>query len=263
MSYRARRVPDGRAVQAFDWHCAAAGATAEAASFIAFGRGAAGAATAAARVEAPVDRLGAEAVGDEPMREAGHDAADPTPMSEGELQTRVAAIERDAFAQGYAAGERSGAEAGAQRAEALVRRLTETLDELANLRRTIASDAEHDLVRLALAVAKRVVQREVQLDGDLVAALAHVALERLDARRGPATIKMHPDDVAQVSPRIGADWDRAAIRLVADASVARGGCIVESGNGRVDATLDGQLAEVTHALLGRPAEADTQARPAA
>lgn len=263
MSYRARRMPDSRAVQAFDWNGAAVGAPLAPPPFVAFDHGIASHTAPIESDHAAVEPGEADALGDDGVVEPGHEPPSAPLMSEGELQARVAAIERDAFAQGYAAGERSGAEAGAQRAEALVRRLTETLDELANLRRIVASDAEHDLVRLALAVAKRVVQREVQLDRDLVAALAHVALERLDAGRGPATIKMHPDDIAQVSPRVGADWDRAAIRLVPDTGVARGGCIVESGNGRVDATLEGQLDEVTHALLGRTDTADKQARPAA
>lgn len=183
--------------------------------------------------------------------------------SEADLRDRAAAIEREAFSQGYAAGERAGAEAGAQRADALVRRLSATLDELANLRRTIASQAEHDLVRLALAVARRVVHREIQLDAQLVAALAHVALERLDAGRGPALLKMHPEDIERLKASTTTEWAQSAIRLVPDASVARGGCVVETAHGRVDATVDRQFSEIAHALLGEPGAVAAEVRPAA
>ncbi len=257
MSYRARRVPEGRPVRAFDWSLATGGSHPTPA-FVAY--------VEPGPAAAAPDAQGSAAAGDVVRRGAsGDDAAQSTAAieSESELKDRVAAIERDAFSQGYAAGERSGAEAGAQRADALVRRLSATLDELANLRRTIASQAEHDLVRLALAVARRVVHREIQLDAQLVAALAHVALDRLDAGRGPALLKMHPEDIARLRDTTTAEWAQSAIRLIPDASVARGGCVVETAHGRVDATVDTQIAEIAHALLGEPGAVAIQVRPAA
>ena len=47
---------------------------------------------------------------------------------------RLSEIERDAFAKGYEQGERSGMEAGGRRAEAMLRRMTSTLEELGALR---------------------------------------------------------------------------------------------------------------------------------
>ena len=67
------------------------------------------------------------------------------------------------------------------------------------------------MVQLALTLARRVVHREVTLDPELAAALAHVALERLGTTT-PATIRLNPEDytvVAQDSARWGgADRDR-------------------------------------------------------
>src|SRR4051794_10994157 len=50
-------------------------------------------------------------------------------------QVSLAELEREAFASGYAEGERAGFDAGAHRAEAMLRRLAATLDELTTLRR--------------------------------------------------------------------------------------------------------------------------------
>src|SRR5687768_6929048 len=63
-----------------------------------------------------------------------------------EHQARLAAMERDAFAKGYAQGERAGAEAGAKRSEAMLRRLGETLEEMASLRQQILLQSERQLV---------------------------------------------------------------------------------------------------------------------
>jgi flagellar assembly protein FliH len=249
-------VQEGRLVQVFDWSGATAGAHL-APAFVTY-------AEPVPIAPSPGDlRTAHDAEGGVVGADHRAVASAVAHESEAELRDRTATIEREAFAQGYAAGERSGAEAGAQRADALIRRLSATLDDLANLRRTIASQAEHDLVRLALAVARRVVHREIQLDPQLVAALAHVALDRLDAGRGPALLKMHPEDIERLKTSTTTEWAQSAIRLMPDSSVARGGCVVETSHGRVDATVDRQFAEIAHALLGEPGAVAAEARPAA
>ena len=106
-----------------------------------------------------------------------------------EQQARLAALEREAFTKGYAQGERAGLEAGGKRAEAMLRRVAQTLEELGGLRQTLIQETERQMVQLALTLARRVVHREVTLDPELAAALAHVALERArhdDAGDDPA-----------------------------------------------------------------------------
>ena len=49
-------------------------------------------------------------------------------------QQHLAALERDAFAKGFAQGEKAGLEAAAKRGDAMLRRLTQTLDEMTTLR---------------------------------------------------------------------------------------------------------------------------------
>src|SRR5262245_15995056 len=60
----------------------------------------------------------------------------------GDVMARRAAVERDAFVKGYAQGEKAGLEAGIKRTDAVLRRLGETIDELAGLRRHILHHSE-------------------------------------------------------------------------------------------------------------------------
>jgi flagellar assembly protein FliH len=174
-------------------------------------------------------------------------------------EVQLAALEREAFANGYAAGERAGLEAGNTRAEAMLRRLAQTLDELKSLRVTMIRQTEQQMVQLALAIAHRILLRESSIDRDLLVALARVALERLgDA--GSATIRLNPEDYAQTVQRHGDHWAGARVRVVADPGVSRGGCLVESDFGVVDASLDAQFAQVVQAFAGEDVSA---ARPAA
>lgn len=191
----------------------------------------------------PLAPLPAPAAGPAPEAPATRPSFDPA-----EHEARLAALERDAFAKGYAQGEQAGLEAGNRRSDAMLRRLGETLDALATLRRSLLQQSERQVVQLALALAKRIVRREVATDEELTMALARVALDRL-GETGPATIRLHPDDFARAAARGADGWKAAHISVLADPSVSRGGCLVESPFGFVDAGIDAQFQELARALL--------------
>jgi flagellar assembly protein FliH len=162
----------------------------------------------------------------------------------------LSALERDAFTKGYAQGERAGNEAAGARAEAMLRRLAQTLDELQAFRTEMIQRTERQVVELALAIARKVVQREVSLDSELMLAMARVALDRLgDA--ATATIRLHPDDyAAAASGRAQAGGSGHGVEIVSDPAVRRGGCVVRSEFGSIDVAVDAQIDELTRALLG-------------
>jgi flagellar assembly protein FliH len=211
MSSRARRVPAGLPVR-FSWGAPAGAAATPAPP-------AAGHAMPAAERAAP----------------SGHD---------------LAAVERDAFTKGYAQGERAGAEAAAARADAMLRRLAKTLDELQALRTDLIRRTEREVVELSLAIARRILHREVSLDHELMLAMARVALDRL-ADAATASIRLHPEDYAVAGAGRGPSSVAShGVQIVADASVRRGGCVVQSEFGSVDVSITAQIDELTHALFG-------------
>ena len=168
------------------------------------------------------------------------------------LEARLAALERDAFSKGFAQGERAGSEAAAQRNEAMLRRLTETLEELTTLREQMIHQTERQMVQLALAIARRIVHREVSIDHDLLIAMARVALERL-GESAQVTVRLSPEDFEATSAVRSAQWTGTHVTVVADARVGRGGCRVESEFGVMEAGVDGQIHEIARALLGEAA----------
>jgi flagellar assembly protein FliH len=186
----------------------------------------------------------------------GHPAI-PTPQQEAELHARAAAIERDAFAQGYAQGERAGLEAAATRAEGMLRRLAQTVEELAQLRGEILRRSEIQTVQLVVAIAERIVQRELTVDRDLLVHVARTALARI-GEHGSATIRLHPEDFAAVSA--GAIAASPSLKVTADPVVPRGGCLVQSDFGFMEISPEAQFRELTRALLPGaepiPVEAD-------
>jgi len=181
-------------------------------------------------------------------------AATPQPVQpEPDLEARRAAVERDAFAKGFAQGERAGAEAAGKRGEVMLRRLTETLDELTSLRAQMIHQTEHQMVQLALAVARRVVHREISLDRDLLVAMARVALDRL-GESAQVTVRLSPEDFEATAASRASHWTGTNVTVVADSRVSRGGCRIESDLGVLDAGADAQIQEIARALLGDNAE---------
>ena len=166
-----------------------------------------------------------------------------------EQQARLAALERDAFAKGYEQGERAGAEAAAQRGEAILRRLTQTVEELTTLRAEMIHQTERQMVQLALAIARRIVHREVSLDQDLLVAMARVALDRL-GDSAQVTVRLNPEEFEATGAARVAQLGAAHVTVEADPRVPRGGCRVESSLGTLDAGVDAQLQEIAYALLG-------------
>jgi flagellar assembly protein FliH len=187
-----------------------------------------------------------------PAEEPSQEAPEPAVLLDevrGAHEVHLAALEREAFANGYAAGERAGLEAGNKRAEAMLRRLAQTLDELRSLRGAMVRQTEQQMVQLALAIAKRILRRETSIDQDLLVAMARVALERL-GDSGAATIRLNPEDYAHTVQRHGDHWAGARVNVMADPSVSRGGCLVESDFGVVDAGVEAQFDQVARAFAG-------------
>jgi flagellar biosynthesis/type III secretory pathway protein FliH len=231
MSSRAKRVSLGGQVVPFVW----ADAPVDYSSDVAVPFFAQGPATAPRTGRPPAD-----------------DAACPDAAAE---KLRLATLEREAFATAYAQGEKAGVEAGTTRSDAMLRRLSDTLRDLEELRRSMIRQTEHQIVQLAIEMARRIVRREVQTDNDLLCAMARVALDRLgDA--SPATIRLNPEDYHTIVARQGGTWAGSNVNVVADPSVGRGGCMVESAFGFVDASVETQFRVLEQALLaedGAPA----------
>jgi len=224
MSFKARRQRDAVEVTQFDWAHAVAAALPGAASL------------QARPVPAPLASPAAAAVAPPPVEP---DAA------------RIAAIEHEAFVKGYAQGERAGMEAAATRGQAMMRRLGETVQELTALRADMIQRTERQVVQLAMAIAERMIQREISLDRGILVGMARVALDRL-SEQATASIRLNPEDYAAIAPK-DLSADSGPVQVVADPLVARGGCLVQSDFGFMDADVASQFRELSRVLLDETA----------
>ena len=106
------------------------------------------------------------------------------------------------------------------------------------------------MLDLALAAASRIVRERIEA-GDPVAARA--LREALDAlpRATPVKVRLHADDAAAIESALAAEIAAGRITIEPDRGVERGGCLVESSTGIIDATLEVAEAAVRAAAEGR------------
>lgn len=114
----------------------------------------------------------------------------------------------------------------------------------------------------AAQVARQVVRSELATRPDLVTAVAQEAIDTLLMSARHITLRVHPDDHALVALGTGEALAARGARLVADATLARGGCAVESDIGVIDATLQTRW-ERAAAALGCEQAWTSQTAPAA
>jgi flagellar assembly protein FliH len=166
-----------------------------------------------------------------------------------------AALEDAARITGYNAGYAQGHAAGVANAEESmsesVKRLVALANDVHENHAVFYRSAERQVVDLALQIAQKVVEHEVENIPDLAIHVIRAALEEMDARTA-VRVRVSPDDEellrrrwAQVVPA-GISADR--IELIKDEQVRSGGAIIETNHGQVDAQLETKLAELGNAL---------------
>lgn len=148
--------------------------------------------------------------------------------------------------------------AGAER-DALEARALEAEARVEQARADVLAESEGQLLRLALAIAERVVAREIRTDPTLVArwvedALAALAAIAPDARPSVAV------GLALAGAIPGDAWTSVlgpAVRVERDPSLAPLGCEVRAGVSAVDVSPLARLASVRAELLGDVDEGDS------
>jgi flagellar assembly protein FliH len=156
----------------------------------------------------------------------------------------------DARRAGFREGEAAGRAAAQNELRPLVERFARTIDELAAMRPRLREQAEGDLVRLAVAIARRVVHRELTIDPQAIAGLVKAALEQLSARE-KIRVRVHPGDEAAVRSCLVAVGRVDSVEVSSDAALERGSAILEAERGNLDASAETQLAEIERGLTDR------------
>ncbi len=163
-------------------------------------------------------------------------------------------------AQAHSEGRAEGHADGLAETTAAALALGEALKGVHELREQLAADMEQDAVELALALAAKILAGALEVEPERVVDVVRGALRRVSDRR-QIVVLVDPADLEVVGGAVGELQAQAGgIELCdvqADRRVGRGGAVVRTAEGEIDATVQTQLdrarAVMTEALPGATA----------
>jgi flagellar assembly protein FliH len=101
---------------------------------------------------------------------------------------------------------------------------------------------EAEVVKLALAIAARVLHREAKLDPLLLTGVVRVALEKV--AEDSTTVLRVPLNEIEMWQRIFAVNPESSLQIVADENLGSGNCVLDTNVGRVELGVSAQLEEI-------------------
>jgi len=165
-----------------------------------------------------------------------------------DLRQQLERASQEAFQKGLRQGEADGRRLAQAQFEEEVQRLGRTVVEMAGLRHAIRREAEEELVRLALAIARRILHRELTVDPESLTGLVKAALAKIELR-DTYRVRTHPEHVAVVTRCLAQVGAPQKIEVQPDTSLEKGSAIFETGRGTLDSSVETQLAEIQRGLV--------------
>ncbi len=163
-------------------------------------------------------------------------------------------VREEASTQGYADGlKRAQTEIEADRQLAMEQAKI-IVDDAHRIKNEMISGAEKDMVRLVLAIAKKVIVADLSIQPEAIVNVVRQAIANLD---DPDNVKVYvnQDDIDMVIDAL--NWEGLTeigskdikVEIKGDRRISRGGCVLESAGGIVDAQLANRLQAVETVLL--------------
>ena len=157
---------------------------------------------------------------------------------------------RAAYEDGYREGERRGLEDGLKHIAEVLDKYAGYLVEIATFSEKMKDEWEQRIVEIALAVARKVMGKEISESREVVSSIARNALQ---AARGEHVMEIRLSEVdygaldaSSFLTKLPAE--HRGVSVVPDKSVSDGGCVIRTDFGEIDGRIEVQLREIEKVL---------------
>lgn len=157
--------------------------------------------------------------------------------------------EQQAWSKGQEAGKAEARAEFEKQAAGLREEISKTLREFALERDAYFQRVEEQLVRLTLAIARKILHREAQVDPLLLTGILRVALEKTGSgtairlRANPSDIQVWREYFSQALEKFPTP------ELMGDSEIQPGRCVLETEMGVTEIGLETQLKEIEQGFL--------------
>lgn len=171
---------------------------------------------------------------------------EPEPQAAVDLELLLQEARQQAYAEGFQHGHDAGSQETRDALEATIRRSAEeTAVRMGQLLHSMGDQLiageqliARQILELSCDIARQVVRQELKVNTRHLRAVIGEALEQMVEDGLPATVRMHPQDLALMKGALIETLGESAPDLVADPEISPGGCLVQSPSSVVDATIE-------------------------
>lgn len=169
-----------------------------------------------------------------------------------EAQSQKMGLEEEARKTGFEQGQAEGFDQGAAEVQRLTDRMHKILEAVMERREEILQETESQIVELVILMSRKVIKILSENQKNVVMANTLAALKKVKAR-GKVVLRVNFEDLKLASAHtqefIQHVENVESITLLEDSSVEKGGCIVETDFGAIDARISSQLTELENKIL--------------
>jgi len=169
-----------------------------------------------------------------------------------EAEEKKNQLQTDAIQNGFDAGHKEGYEKGVEEVNRLVERMHKIVESVMQRREEILQETESQIVELVILMARKVIKILSESQKNIVMANTLAALKKVKAR-GNVTLRVNLEEVKLTTAHIQEFIEHVenvkGITVLEDSSVEKGGCIVETDFGAIDARISSQLTELENKIL--------------
>ncbi len=169
-----------------------------------------------------------------------------------ESADKASSIEKESYDKGYKDGIEKGFESGKGEVERLIEKIHQVLNTAIEKRNAIIEESETQLVNLVLLISQKVIKVISENQKNVVINNVIQALRKLKTR-GEVVVRVNLDDVKLTTEHIK-DFMKMvdnvrSITVLEDSTVDKGGAIIETDFGEIDARISSQLNEIKDKIL--------------
>jgi flagellar assembly protein FliH len=161
-----------------------------------------------------------------------------------EAQNKAQQILEQAYNQGYSQGYNEAKSKLEQEYQQKINELQEQIKNILNLKESLVKEMEKDIVELAIKVAEKVINKKIEEEPELVSNYLIELLPKIEQAKN-ITIWINPNEIEYV--KLSKEKFKNLvenvenINIAPDSRIEKGGCIIETNFGKIDARVSTKL----------------------
>ena len=167
-----------------------------------------------------------------------------------EAQERIKITKKEAYDRGFSEGIWKGIDQEKKKLSQTLESVTKLINDLKISKDEFFENSEKEIIDLVFLIAKKVIHREVDINREIIVSVLRDTIKDVRDKEG-VKIRLNTKDyhyLMEASPDFLSKFCDIKDTLIEDEEIGRGGVVIETHSGGMDARLDQQLNRIKETL---------------